>query len=114
VTSYEAIHLTSKVPIREYVDVLTDEYFEPPFPKDGSTLEKVRWKAGLLELLLECLVQVVVDGERIGIRFVRTEAHGELSGSGSPYRFDYQGVQAYLQGLLDMAYLVRMGAFDKD
>jgi hypothetical protein len=111
VTTYEAIHLTSTFPIREYVDVLTDENIKPQFPADGSLLEQVRWKAGLLQLLARCLVEVVVDeSENIGIRFIHTEAHGE-SGSESPYRFGYPMVEAYLQGLLDMAYLVHMGAF---
>jgi hypothetical protein len=114
VTSYDATHLTSTIPLREFADFLTDEYIEPKFPRDGSGLDQVRWKAGLLELVLNRLVQVVVDDEGIGIRFVRTEAHGDLSGSGSPYRFDHPAVEAYLQGLIDMAILVRDGAFDSD
>ena len=113
-TSYDATHVTPIAPIPDDAEFLTDEYFEPPFPIDGSPFEQVRWKAGLLELLLNCLVEVVVDGEKIGVRFVRTEPHGELSGSGSPYRFGYPMVEAYLQGLLDMAILIRSGAFHRD
>lgn len=113
-TAYDAIHLTQIASFPDNADYLTDEYFDPPFPADGTPLEQVRWRAGLLELLLNCLVQVVVnDDEQVGIRFVRTEAHGDLSGSGSPYRFDYPAVEVYLQGLLDMAMLVRGGAFDR-
>jgi hypothetical protein len=113
VTAYDAIHLTQTPSLSDDADYLTDEDFEPQFPADGTPLEQVRWKAGLLEFLLKCLVEVVVDDdEQIGIRFVRTEAHGELSGSGSPYRFGYPNVEAYLQGLLDMAMLVRGGAFN--
>lgn len=112
-TAYDAIHLTQTAALPDHADYLTDEYFDPQFPADGTLLEQVRWKAGLLELVLNCLVEVVVnDDEQIGIRFVRTEAHGDLSGSGSPYRFGYQAIEAYLQGLLDMAILVRGGAFD--
>ena len=112
-TSYDAIHLTKIAPIPAGADFLDYQNFTPPFPEDGAPLDQVRWRAGLLEVLLSCLVEVVVnDDERIGIRFIRTEAHGDLSGSGSPYRFDYPMVEAYLQGLIDMAILVRGGAFD--
>jgi hypothetical protein len=115
VTAYEAIHLTQVAPIPDDAESLTFESFSPPFPEGGIPLDQVRWKAGLLELLLNCLVEVVVTGdEQVGIRFIRTESHGALSGSGSPYRFDYPAVEAYLQGLLDMAILVRGGAFDRD
>jgi hypothetical protein len=115
VTSYDATHLTSIAPIPQDVEsFLPEECFAPPFPTDGSLLQQVRWQAGLLEFLLECLVEVVVDGEDIGIRFVRTEANGELSGSESSHQFGYPMVVAYMQGLLDMAFLVHRGAFDRD
>jgi hypothetical protein len=113
-TTYDAIHLRQIADLPDDADFLTDQYFEPEFPADGAPLDQIRWRSGLLELLLKCLVQVVVDDdEGIGIRFVRTEAHGDLSGSGSPYRFQYPAIEAYLQGLIDMAFLVRGGAFNR-
>jgi hypothetical protein len=109
---HEAIHISLRrpVPAGEAPEDYSHEA-EPPYPANGSELDQLRWFAGFLELHIPSVIYVIVEDGLFGFKFRLTGTTGADEVSGSDLRFTYDNARAYLAGLRDMAYMMKIGIF---